>query len=233
MTTGKRIIIIPARLASHRFPGKPMAEVKPGVPLVRAVYDRAKQTAADHVIVATPDREVAQYCKDNGMVWRPTRPDHPTGTHRCAEVLRQFKEGVEVSTVVNWQCDEPMVPVDVVNKLLTSEPTITTLVGEDEWGLDSDPNVVKVVVSHISGRCHWFSRAPMAGAFCHCGVYAFDPCILEDLGRLKPTRYSMAESLEQLAWIEHGYVINGQMMGDLPFSVDTPADLEKLKRWIG
>ena len=230
--TGKRIILIPARIASGRFPGKALAEVMPGVPLVRAVYDRAKSTNADHVIVVTPDREIANYCRENGLPWRPSREDHPTGTHRCAEVLRHFKEEVNVKVVVNWQVDEPLVPMVWVNRLMEGEPTIATLAsrgGDAAGGLMDDSKVVKVAFTPTSRRCHWFSRAPMRGAFFHCGVYAFYPAILEELGQLRPTLYSIRESLEQLGWIESGHSIYGLLMDDLPPSVNTPEDLEHVK----
>jgi len=229
---GKKIIIIPARMHSRRFPGKPMAEVKPGIPLVRWVYHRALKAAVSHVVVATPDREIARYCQESGMVWRPTRPDHFTGTHRCAEVLQHFKKDIPISTVMNWQVDEPLVDIVDINKLLKANHTIATLVSRKDPGQLLDRNVTKTAFSEESRRCHWFSRAEMRGAWNHTGVYTFDPGILEILGGMEPTLYSEAESLEQLAWIENGHAVYGVEMDKTPQSVDTPEDLEIVKGLI-
>jgi 3-deoxy-manno-octulosonate cytidylyltransferase (CMP-KDO synthetase) len=230
---GKKVIIIPARMQSKRFPGKPLAEITPGVALVEHVYRQAKQTSANAVIVATPDREIARHCDQRGIFWRPTREDHPTGTHRCAEVFEQFKIGSKVSIIVNWQVDEPLVRASDVDLLMEHTATISTLVGIGDKKWMHDKNVTKVAVSFPSGRCHWFSRAPMAGALYHCGVYSFAPEHLAMVSSFRPTTYSLAESLEQLAWIESGCAIYGEPMGEVPLAVNTLEDLEKVKELLG
>lgn len=231
---GKTAIIIPARMESTRFPGKPMAKAD-GRPLVHWTYDRAKQTIADHVIVATPDREIARYCDMNGLIWRPTREDHPTGTHRCAEVFEQIK--ADVGLVLNWQVNEPLVEPEDVNRLIESEYITGTLVANPLVGKEAcgyhKTNTVKTVMSPINMRCYWFSRAPMAGAYFHCGVYAFLPNVLRALGKQTPSKHSLAESLEQLTWIDHGYAIYGvQIKGKFPLSINTPEDFAEFREVV-
>ncbi len=234
----KKIIMIPARMDSKRLPGKPML-VAGGKPLVHWTYERAKRTEADYVIVATPDREIGRYCREHGLIFWPTRKDHPTGTHRCAEVLEELQRGPsEIGVVVNWQVDEPLVEPGAVNRLMGvfrgAEIRIATIVSRDELHGPDDSNTVKAAMSndhaYWNRQVQWFSRAPMLGSVGHCGVYAFCPNMLLGLGGLEPTRLSKAESLEQLAWIEAGFKIGAIETERLPLSINTQADWEEFKR---
>jgi len=230
----KSVIIIPARMASNRLPGKPMIEVA-GKPLVWWTYEQARRTKANAVLIATPDREIARYCSDHGMPWRPTKDDHPSGTHRCAEVASQFKEENQVDVIVNWQVDEVEVDPEDVNRLVKSMDStsdIHTLVGQMQSTLMDNPNVTKAICFRLGRKltAHWFSRAPMAGSLAHIGIYAFTPTVLWKLSLLTPSPFSLAESLEQLTWIEDGWNIRALVVEKVPLAINTPEDLEEFRR---
>ena len=221
------LIIIPARMESKRFPGKPLA-MAGGRPLIHWTYERAKQTNADNVIVATPDREIARYCDERGIIWRPTAVEHPNGASRCAEVLYHLRPGKEFDTVIDWQCDEPLVSVDNMNLLMKQDCSkkICTLVAP--FGSDDviyNRNIAKAVVLE-GGRCQWFSRSYMNGSFHHIGIYSFSPLVLKVAGALQPTPLSHAEQLEQLTWIEKGFDILAVTIDQAPLSINTPEDFE-------
>ena len=230
----KTIIIIPARMGSSRFPGKPLAPVN-GIPLVHWTYNQARRLS-NLVIVATPDREIAHYCEKNNLAWRPTMIHHPTGTHRAAEVIRQMRDGAvgQKDLVINWQVDEPFVdPNDVAQ--FNRRFGFKTLFGELRDHLLFDSNLVKVAVGD-QNRCLWFSRAPMRGAKEHIGVYGFEASKLIELEKIEPTSLSKAESLEQLTWIEklpNDWITGFPIEGEIPLSINTPEDLELMQEIVG
>ncbi len=240
MITGKKsIIVIPARMESNRFPGKPMA-MAGGKSLVHWVYERAKQTSADFVIVATPDPVIAGYCEEHGLTWWGSLEEAVTGTHRCAAVLSGLERSLDVGVVVNWQCDEPLVDPAEVDRAIewcSCGHRVITLVAPGPLRRMDDPNIVKVAVAE-NGRCHWFSREEVVcdgrsgAAKAHCGVYAFPAVLLKQLGSCLPTALSRAKSLEQLAWLEHGYHIFASEMPELPLSINTPADFDAFQRIV-
>lgn len=229
------VIVIPARMQSKRLPGKPLL-MAGGKSLLQHVYERACQAKVDRTIIATPDGVIMDHCDEIGMTYMMTRKDHPTGTHRCAEVLHRLemtdKEGT-VRTIVNWQCDEPLVEPEWADKLLDKMAAgwaIGTLVAplptfQDEWELSKGP--VRVAVSRE--WCCWFSHSLLAGAMAHVGIYAFRPRTLRGLGKLLPTELSKAESLEQLAWIENGHSIKAVKVDKPTLAINTPADYEKFR----
>ena len=235
-STISSVIIIPARMASERFPGKPMA-MAGGKPLLEWTWLRAQQTNCDHVLIATPDREIGQYCQDKGILWRPSSEELPTGTHRCADVAAHMKRKFDV--VVDWQVDEPLVDPQAVDRLVdfvqNRRDVVGTLAAPFVWDEFYNTNVVKVAVSKgenihpkDQNRCNWFSRGELGGSMAHIGVYAFGWHTLGDLGRMPPTMLSKAESLEQLAWIERGIRVF-EVDAKLPLSINTPEDFEKFK----
>lgn len=232
MKMGKKVIVIPARMASNRLPGKPMLEAA-GKSLVQWTYERARATEADHVIVATGDAKIAHHCQQVGMTWMLTTGDHQSGTSRTAEIFTKLEPEVRqrVQVIVNWQVDEPMVEPSDVNKLMAMRiSSIGTLVCANQ-GISlplHDSNVTKVVWSH--NRCHWFSRAPMRGAGFHVGLYSFTPFLLQAVSLLKQSRLSMLESLEQLTWLENGFALVPVEVRQLPLSIDTPEDWVKFKQ---
>lgn len=233
MRENETVVVIPCRMDSDRLPGKPLLKAGDRS-LVHRVYNRAKQTVADRVVVATSDEEIITHCRMHDLDFCRTKRDHATGTHRCAEVLSQFSLAINIGAVVDWQCDEPQVEPGAVNRLIgvlhRRFSVISTLVGPVLSGISLlDPNMVKVAVSSV-GRAHWFSRAPMHCTQGHCGVYAFRSKTLRALGELQPTRMSTAESLEQLAWLEAGFQIDAVDISKLPLAINDQSDWEKFKQ---
>lgn len=230
-TTSKSLIVIPARMGSIRFPGKPMVKIG-NLPLVHWTYNQAKRSSADYVVVATPDREIGGYCQENGLTWMPTSEKHHCGTNRCAELLERVKPGMDIGVVVNWQCDEPMVDPHDVNRMIgwieSQGSGVITLMAPITNKQMDDPHMVKVVVT-ATGRCHWFSRAPMAGARGHCGVYGFTANMLRALQRVHQSPLAEAEGLEQLSWIEHDYHVYAMSLPELPLAINAPLDVKRFE----
>ena len=232
---GKKIVIIPARMASNRLPGKPMLEAA-GKPLVQWTYEQAKMTDADHVIVATGDAEIARHCQETRMIWMLTTSEHPNGTSRVAEVFAKLKPEVQeqVYTIVNWQVDEPMVEPTDANALMAMRvSSIGTLVCSGPKKFRSaeytdEPDAVKVVWS--CNHCHWFSRTPMRGAGFHVGLYSFTPFLLRTASMLIPSRLAKLESLEQLTWLENGLPLKPVEIENLPLSINTSEDWKTFKQ---
>jgi len=218
------LIIIPARMGSKRFPGKPL-KVLAGKPLLQWTYEAAIQVKDAHVLIASPDREVCQWCQSRGILWRPTREDHLTGTHRCAEVLNQIKDDAKPDIVVNWQCDEPLADPRKVEEAIEecwSYRVICTLTAPQS-SLDEGESFVSV--AEENQVAHWFSRAYLLGGTRHCGVYVFPASILREIGRLEPTVLSRIESLEQLTWVQQGYTIRTVALDELYPAVNCKSDL--------
>jgi 3-deoxy-manno-octulosonate cytidylyltransferase (CMP-KDO synthetase) len=238
----KVAVVIPARYASTRLPGKPLLKIGRKY-LIQMVYENVKQArCADAVIVATDDRRIEAAVKSFGGEVCMTRPDHPCGTDRVAEVVQ--KRLGDVDTVVNVQGDEPDVEpdqVDAVAALLDEDPeaVMTTLAcvmtGRERM---EDPNQVKVVCD-AKGRAMYFSRAPIpfvrdASArdwtfLGHIGMYAYRREFLLTFAKLPPTALETKERLEQLRALEHGYIIRVGLTGRALFGIDTPEDLDRFK----
>jgi len=236
-------VIIPARYASSRFPGKPLADLQ-GKPMVVRVCERAAQSGASGVHVATDDERIAAAVRAHGYSALMTRADHASGTDRLAEAARQLGLG-EAEIVVNVQGDEPLVPPQLivqVAKILQErgEASVATACHRihDEASLAS-PNVVKVVMD-AQGYALYFSRARIpypreAGALCyrHAGLYAYRAGFLGKYARLEPCQIETAEALEQLRVLWHGYRIAVAISeADIPPGVDTPQDLETVRRLL-
>lgn len=248
-------VIIPARFASARLPGKPLIDLG-GRPMVVRVLENALKAGAAFAIVATDDERIAQAVHDAGGEALLTSKDHATGTDRLAEVARHKQLDPEL-VVVNLQGDEPSVPPALVRKvalalLSNPEARLATLAIElrrrDEL---FDPNVVKVVIDS-RGRALYFSRAPIpwvrgefahgattegadelpAGSFLrHVGLYAYRVSTLHELSRAEPAPHESAESLEQLRALFLGLSIQVELVAELPAGgVDTQADAERVRR---
>jgi 3-deoxy-manno-octulosonate cytidylyltransferase (CMP-KDO synthetase) len=217
-------IVIPARYGSTRLPGKPLLELA-GKPLIRWVYERARDTGAQDVIVATDDERIAAVARGFGAPVAMTAASHASGTDRIAEVARA-RGWVGADIVVNVQGDEPLMSAPLVLQvasLLAAFPQahIATLAARlDSLAAFLDPNVVKVVCDRAH-RALYFSRAPIpwqrdgaasglasqqsfAGARRHIGLYAYRVEALLQLAALAPTALEEAEKLEQLRALEHG-----------------------------
>ena len=235
MTTGKprKVIVIPARMDSGRLPGKAMADIN-GLPLVHKTYKAAMRTKANSVFVTAPDDEIEIYCSNHGIPFQRTDSNLTNGTQRCHQALvRLFGDSVsDLTTVVNWQVDEPLVDPTYVNRMLTSKLfVIHTLVSYK--GIDfPTKNEVKVIVNDQCTRCHWFTRNAVLGAAFHCGVYSFPWFALEKTVLLVPSEKAVLESLEQLTWLEHGFSIKPIKMHIMPVGINTESDLEECRRLL-
>jgi 3-deoxy-manno-octulosonate cytidylyltransferase (CMP-KDO synthetase) len=233
----KAIGIIPARYASTRFPGKPLAMIN-GKPMIQHVYERASLANFTAVVVATDDQRIKEAVEGFGGRVSMTSPDHETGTERCAEAFRT--SGSDAQVVLNIQGDEPMVNPNHLDNLIDCFKDdfvdVATLISEMDSSQISDLNTVKAVQAN-DGRVMYFSRSPIPHdrdgksqikPLKHLGVYAYRASVLERLIELPPSHLERIESLEQLRWLENGYSIQGVTVEDKGISVDTPQDLENL-----
>lgn len=229
--------VIPARFASVRFPGKPLAPIA-GRPMVLHVWEAARSARRlDRVIVATDDARIAGCVEEAGGEAMMTSPDAASGTDRVAEVARR----VPADAYVNLQGDEPLMPAENVDRAVEallagagrSIATLSIAAGPDAA---ADPNSVKVAVAR-DGRALYFSRSAIPyfrngepSYRKHLGIYAYRAATLAEVAALPPSPLEKAESLEQLRWLEAGYTIwVGEAAGD-SIGVDTPADLADAER---
>jgi 3-deoxy-manno-octulosonate cytidylyltransferase (CMP-KDO synthetase) len=245
----KFIGIIPARFASTRFPGKPLADLG-GKPMIQWVYENTLQSI-DNVIVATDHPDIESAVKGFGGKVIMTSTEHPSGTDRCAEVIEILeKDGESYDVALNIQGDEPFIRnthLSLLKQAFDKEDTqIATLANiiEDPEEL-FDPNIVKIVTGK-GGRALYFSRSPMPylrnrpenewfSSFKymkHLGMYAYKTEILKEITNLKTSPLEQAESLEQLRWLEDGYRIIVHITTEVGIGIDTPEDLEKARRII-
>ncbi|MBI3072901.1 MAG: 3-deoxy-manno-octulosonate cytidylyltransferase [Deltaproteobacteria bacterium] len=227
---GHVVAVIPARYSSKRFPGKALAPVA-GRPMVVAVWERVREArGVDRVIVATDDERIRAAVHAAGGEVVMTSPDHPSGTDRVAEAVRGMDN---VRIVVNVQGDEPLVNPEMVEALAAAleDDSVAVMATLSTSLADCDReshNVVKVVTD-ASGLALYFSRAPLVGAARHIGLYAYRREFLMKLAKLPPTALEMAESLEQLRVLEHGYRIRVVPSRFDTVAVDTPEDLVKVE----
>jgi len=235
--------IIPARYASTRFPGKPLVNID-GKPMIQRVYEQALKSDLDAVVVATDDDRIAKAVRDFGGHVVMTSEHHPSGTDRCAEALKLF-EG-NWTAVVNIQGDEPYIQpsqINAVASLLKNGAPIATLVKKiDSTEELTNINSPKVVLSN-TGNALYFSRRPIpfqkgvdinewlnhGTYYKHIGIYGYQAAILPELTQLKQGVLEMAESLEQLRWLENGYTIKTAETKENTVAIDTPEDLSRLK----
>jgi 3-deoxy-manno-octulosonate cytidylyltransferase (CMP-KDO synthetase) len=242
-------VVIPARYASTRLPGKPLLEVA-GKPLIRHVWERARASAADEVVVATDDPRIAAACNAFGADVALTRSDHQSGSDRIAEVVAA-RGWPGDALVVNLQGDEPTMPPDLIDQVaqgLARHPVanIATLAHPiDDAQALFDPHVVKVVLD-AEGFALYFSRAPIPwhrdeflggrhslpqqGVYLrHIGLYAYRAGFLARFVAWPPAPLELAESLEQLRVLWHGERIHVGVAAEAPGpGVDTSADLQRV-----
>lgn len=243
-------VVIPARFASSRLPGKPLADIG-GRAMVLHVAERALQAGAESVVVATDDARVQQVVEDAGYAALMTSPDHQSGTERLVEVAETLG-WEDDALVVNVQGDEPLIDPSLIREaarqlVLHDDAVMATLAhpihAHDDF---VNPNVVKVVTDE-AGYAIYFSRAPIPwprdafaaqaamprelGALRHIGLYAYRAGFLRIYAGLAPSPLERHEMLEQLRVIWHGYRI---CLGVTPTApapgVDTAADLERVRR---
>jgi len=250
VSTDDVLVVIPARWASSRFPGKPLVRLC-GKSMIEHVYLRAKASAVvGGVVVATDDERIRAECERFGADVVLTRPDHATGTDRVAEAVSLWQELRKRSPglVVNVQGDEPLLPPQNVRRLVElmhAHPaaemgTLACACTEEEF---ANPNVVKVVC-RADGRALYFSRAAIplrrdgadgpggaAAARKHIGIYAYRTGFLRRFVKLPQTPLELCEKLEQLRALEHGHeIVVGQ--GLESFGVDTPQQAATAERLL-
>ncbi len=249
----KFLAIIPARYASTRFPGKPLA-VLGGKPVVRRVYEQVTR-ALDDAVVATDDERIRDAVLAFGGKAVMTSPDHRSGTDRCREAYETVcaREGREYDVVINVQGDEPFIhptQIETVMRCFDDPATdIATLVKPfapaDGLAALENPNSPKVVLDAAS-RALYFSRSVipyLRGVpreewlahhtfYKHIGLYAFRTEVLRAVTALPQSPLELAESLEQLRWLENGYKIGAGLSDVETIGIDTPEDLEKAERWL-
>lgn len=244
------LIIIPARYASTRFPGKPLALLG-DKPVIAHVVEKAR-AVSKAVFVATDDRRIYDCVREFGGEAILTSDTHRSGTDRCYEaytkILASRSERYEV--VVNLQGDEPFIQPAQIESLVAcfKDPSvqIATLAKRFETCADIfDPNKVKVVFS-ASGSALYFSRSPIpycrgveeekwlsvTDFYKHVGMYAYRPEVLKEITALASGRLEKVESLEQLRWLENGYKIAVKETEWESLGIDTPEDLERAREWI-
>lgn len=241
----KSLAVIPARFASTRFPGKPLALLA-GKPVVQHVWERCcSASGVDQVIVATEDERICRACHAFGAQCEMTSADHRSGTDRVAEVAGRHPE---YEIVLNVQGDEPAIAEQtiaaVVAALREGGCTIATPVAPAPLDDAVNPNVVKVVLS-LAGDALYFSRAPIPfhrdrlhsaqpEYLRHIGLYGFRRETLLRAAQLPPSPLETAESLEQLRWLQAGWTIRCVTVATFSAGVDTPEDLKALeKSWRG
>jgi 3-deoxy-manno-octulosonate cytidylyltransferase (CMP-KDO synthetase) len=240
--------IIPARYASTRFPGKPLVDIA-GKTMIQRVYEQAcSATSLDKVVIATDDQRIINEVKRFGGEYAMTRKDHQSGTDRCAEVAEKFI-GFEV--IINIQGDEPYidpVQIDLLSSCFTDPKVkLATLVKKitDNEELFNQ-NIPKVILN-TKGEAIYFSRHTVPFLrnleqqdwlaahqfYKHIGIYGYTLQTLLEIKSLRPSSLEIAESLEQLRWIENGYKIQTKVTNVESIAVDTPSDLEKIIRVRG
>lgn len=237
-------VVIPARYGSSRFPGKPLVEVA-GRPMLQHVWERAGESGAAEVVIATDDERIAVAATAFGADVCMTAADHASGTDRIAEVGAD-RGWSDEAIVVNLQGDEPLMPPTFVARAAEdlaawpSASVATLAVPDTDAAIADNPNVVKVVVD-LDGFALYFSRAAIPfrrdggnGAKLsyrrHLGLYAYRCGFLKKYGRLAPAAIERAEQLEQLRVLAHGYRIHvADVEGLPPAGVDTPEDISRVE----
>jgi 3-deoxy-manno-octulosonate cytidylyltransferase (CMP-KDO synthetase) len=234
------LILIPARMASTRLPGKPLADIA-GMPMIAHVAARASEAKLGRVVVATDTEEVAEAVRAHGFEALMTRADHESGSDRIFEALSALDPKRDVETVVNVQGDLPTIDPALIGAALRpfeeESVDIATLGVEIEREEEkTNPNVVKIVGSPLSARrlrALYFTRATAPHGdgplYHHVGLYAYRRAALERFVSLKPSPLERRERLEQLRALEAGMRIDAEIVRSVPLGVDTPQDLERAR----
>lgn len=228
-------------MAATRFPGKPLVDLC-GKPIIQWVYERASGARlVSQVLVATCDCEIAEAVASFGGHAVMTSPAHRSGTDRVAEAAAR----VEADLIVNVQGDEPLIEPASIDRAI--EPfdaedgvVMSSLMVPIDRGEAADPNLVKVVVA-LDGSALYFSRSPIPhernqlegrSVYGHVGLYAYTREFLMRFASLEPTPLEKAESLEQLRALEHGCKIKMVEIARRPIGIDTPEDLDRVRRML-
>jgi 3-deoxy-manno-octulosonate cytidylyltransferase (CMP-KDO synthetase) len=240
--------IIPARYASSRFPGKPLADIAGQTMLQRVIRQARQAKLLSGLLVATDDERIAEHARAEGVTAVITREDHPSGTDRCFEAY-QLAGGKE-EYVINIQGDEPFLDplqIDALAQICQGETQIATqMIVCTSSEVLFDPGEVKIVLNEKQ-EALYFSRSVIPFLkgkapeewhqhhtyYRHVGMYAYRHDILKEICHLAPSSLEQSESLEQLRWLQNGYTIR---CATTPFDshcIDTPEDIEKVLRLMG
>ena len=237
----KILCVIPARYASTRLPGKPLADIV-GKPMIQHVYERSAQaTIPQQVVVATDDEKVFQAVQQFGGKVVMTSSEHQTGTDRLAEVASKY---AEVDVIINVQGDEPLIDPKVIDELAQEflndtalqMASVMSIMDTEDY---QNPNVVKVVTD-LNNNALYFSRsllpyprvAGKANVYKHIGIYAYKKDFLLKFAKLEPTPLEQSESLEQLRALENGYKIKMIKTKAKFIGVDSIEDLQTVNELL-
>ncbi|RXT16547.1 3-deoxy-manno-octulosonate cytidylyltransferase [Rhizobium leguminosarum] len=235
------LVLIPARMASTRLPGKPLADIC-GLPMIVQVAMRAREAAIGRVVVAVDDAQVFDAVAAAGFEVVMTSTDHQSGSDRIFEALTKVDPDGKAKIIVNVQGDLPTIDPDTVRAALRPLENEAVDIGTLTTEIDNEedktaPHIVKIVGSPISAaRLHalYFTRATapygQGPLYHHIGLYAYRRAALERFVSLGPSTLEKRESLEQLRALEAGMRIDAEIVDTVPLGVDTPADLEKARR---
>ena len=241
MLKTRNLVLIPARMASSRLPGKPLLEIA-GLPMIVHVLRRAEEAAIGRVAVATDTPEIAEAVKIHGGEAVMTSPDHPSGSDRVFEAMEKLDPEGLADIVINLQGDFPTISSQNIRDVLAplSDPAvdIATLAAEIHTEEESlAPSVVKAIGSSLGGRrmrALYFTRATAPHGdgprYHHIGLYAYRRAALARFVKLPPSPLELQEKLEQLRALEAGMRIDISIVDTVPRGVDTPADLETARR---
>lgn len=241
----KLVGIIPARYASSRFPGKPLIDIM-GKTMIQRVYEQAsKSSALADVIVATDDERIYKHIEQFGGKVVYTKSEHPSGTDRCFEAYKNY--GMDADYIINIQGDEPFIDpsqIDLLANVCDGETELATLMipvdshevlfdmGEVKITLNNRMEALyfsRMVIPFIKGQPQqeWHKHHPY---YRHVGMYAYRRDILEKITQLNPSPLEIAESLEQLRWLENGFKVKCAVTKFDSHCIDTPEDIEKVIR---
>lgn len=238
--------IVPARFGSTRFPGKPLVDIN-GKSMIQRVYEQCIQASRlSKVVIATDDGKILNHILEFGGNAVLTSPQHQSGTDRCAEVIEKI--GVEKwDVVINIQGDEPFIhpeQIDLLCSAFDDEETKLATIVKKISSIDElfNHNNVKVILNKRK-EAVYFSRTPIpynrnfpeqdwlkySAYYKHIGIYGYRTQTLMEVSKLAKTNLEITESLEQLRWIENGYIIRAEITNLESIAIDTPDDLLKIK----
>jgi 3-deoxy-manno-octulosonate cytidylyltransferase (CMP-KDO synthetase) len=241
---GRPLIVIPSRIGATRLPRKPLAEIA-GEPMIVHVWRRAMEADAGDVVVATDAPEIAEAIEKAGGKAVMTRADHPSGSDRVFEAATIVDPDGQIGIIVNVQGDQPVLEPSVIRDTIAplDDPavdiaTVAAIITDPSTVLE--PSVVKMVGTPLPGgnifRALYFTRAPApfgpGPIFHHIGLYAYRRAALSRFVKLPPSPLELREKLEQLRALEAGMRIDVKRVDNVPMSVDTPDDLEKVRAYF-
>jgi 3-deoxy-manno-octulosonate cytidylyltransferase (CMP-KDO synthetase) len=236
----RTLVLIPARMASTRLPGKPLADIA-GLPMIVQVAKRAEEAKAGRIIVAVDHQDIFDAVKSAGFDVVMTNPDHQSGSDRIFEAVQKADPKAQAEFIINVQGDLPTIEPEAVRAAIrplenpsTDIATLTVEITDEHE--KTNPNVVKIVGSPLSEtrlKALYFTRAtaPYGNGplYHHIGLYAYRRAALQKFVSLGPSVLEKRESLEQLRALEAGMRIDAEIVHSVPLGVDTPADLEKAR----